>query len=70
MGAYAAAFLLQSGAIVPFMMHRYAEHPELHHGIFWAETMTLYAFAVCWYTSARTNALLEHKSLRRKLFRP
>lgn len=70
MSAYAAAFLLQAGAVVPFLMHRYAEDPQLNHGVFWAEAMTLYAFALCWYTSARTNALLEHKSLRKKLFRP
>lgn len=70
MTAYGAAFFLQAIAVVPFLMHRYAEHPQVDHGIFWAEAMTLYAFALCWYTSARTNALLVHKDQRKRLFRP
>lgn len=70
MGVYGLAFLLQTGAAIPYLLHRFADQPARHHGVFWAEAMTLYAFALCWYTSARTNALLEHGAQRKRLFRP
>lgn len=70
MKAYGAAFLLQAAAVVPYLIHEFSDTPVKNHFVFFAEAMTLYAFALCWYTSARTNALLEHRTQRKKLFRP
>lgn len=72
MSLYVAAGGLQTLAAVPYLMHDLADKAAKHQnvGVFVAEAMTLYAFAICWYTSARTNRWLEHASERKAIFRP
>ncbi|MRW83761.1 hypothetical protein GJ698_06590 [Pseudoduganella sp. FT26W] len=72
MGMYVAAGALQALAAIPYLMHSFADEADkpTDIGVFVAEAMTLYAFAICWYTSARTNRWLEHASKRKAVFRP
>jgi hypothetical protein len=72
MGMYVAAGVLQALAAIPYLMHSFADEVSKPKeiGVFVAEAMTLYAFAICWYTSARTNRWLEHASKRKAIFRP